>query len=43
MVDDAVDQNAHADKGEQKGDRGDKHAPPGAVGDGGADQEAQAG
>ena len=43
MVHDPVDQNAHAHKGDQEGDRGDEHAPPRPVGDGGADQEAQPG
>jgi len=41
MMDDPVDENANSGEGEQEGDRGDEHAPPRAVGDGGAHQKSQ--
>jgi len=41
MIDDAVHQDAHAHKGKQKTARGDEHAPPRPVRDGGAHQKAQ--
>jgi hypothetical protein len=43
MVHDSADQDADPDKGDQERDRGDEHAPPRPVGDGGADQESQPG
>ena len=43
VVDDAVNQNAHAGKGEKEGDRGDEHAAAGPVRNGGAHQEPEAG
>ena len=43
MVDDPVDENPDSDKGDKEGDRGDEHAASRAVGDGGADEESDAG
>ena len=43
MVHNPVDHDPNPDKGDQEGDRGDEHAPPGPVGDGGTDQETQPG
>ncbi len=40
-MDDQPNQDADPHKCEQEGDRGDEHAPPRAVGDGGADQESK--
>ena len=41
MLHDSVDEEADSGECEQEGDRGDEHAPPRTVGDGGADQESQ--
>jgi len=43
MVDDPVDENPDSDKSDQERDRGDEHASSRAVGDGGADEESEAG
>jgi len=43
LVDDGTDQKANTPEGEKECDRGEKGAPAGPVGDGGADEEPQAG
>jgi len=43
IVNDQADEQPHAKKSDEKRDRGDEHAAPGAVRDGGAHQKSQAG
>jgi hypothetical protein len=43
VVRDGADQDAHPDEGDEERDRGNKHALTGPVGDGGTDDESEAG
>jgi len=43
LMHDQPNQNADAQKGDEERDRGNEHAPPGTVGNGGANENAQPG